>query len=1105
MRKLKKTLGILLCASVFLAGSNISNAQIIAKENSQIGKTVYKEKTKSRELVIDGSTRNKKKQNGFRGLGAVTCNNSSRLLMDYKEKNPDAYWEIMNWLFHPTKGAGISHVKIELGCDLDTSSGAEPATKRTSSEKANVRRGAGFMFAFDALSINPAISVDMLCWGMPRWVENAYKKSNKAGYKARFRWYKETMDAAYDQWGIKFSYVSANRNEKTLEKGWTIYLRKALNNVKSKRYDYGKVKIVAADETDTMEVASEMLKNKKYRKAVDVIGCHYNAYMNSKVKKLNKTYKKEVWYSEGASVATDSLFGRNNTVNKVDTSGENGMLDIANRIINGFSRSNMTMYEFQPAVAAYYDGSVYYPKQLISANHPWSGYYEITNGLIMSMHFTNFMKKGWQMVTSGSYGDGTQSNHCITKTKNNYLTEASPSTGDYSTVITNDSKTARTYTLKVSNLKKASSKVYVWETKSAGSLEAYDSHWLTQTQTLTPKKSGKQYTYNITVKPYSMVTVTTVAGRSSYEKRKTVTSVQKEEKNTSLSLPYKEDFQYSAAYLRRRGNTPAYTSDLNGAFEVAKLPNGNKVLQQKIDKDHVSTGWSGTAEKPLTSLGDDTWRDYMVSADVLLDKDESRKTYAGICGRYNTVPNTANNGYWLRIYSNGQWKLISNQGTLASGKDKSIARGKFVNLRLKLLTNTVTAYINGKQVAKKTVTKSCTNSGRVALCSSYDKNIFDNLQVSPVSGGVNSIRRIDDFNSNITFSGSYDRLQSQSYINYGRTISTLKKKKAAFTYTFSGTGVSFLGANISGPKVKITLDGKVVQKSYTVKDTEVRTVWYQVNNLKMGTHKIKVELLNQEELDLDAIEVLTKKYTAPKKVAAKTLTLEPAKTKISYGDQVNLKVITGDKEGAKDVTLTSSDPKVVAVLGNGTLYGNGAGTATITGKSADGKTASVKVTVTHLVIKPAAGIRVGAGEKIALKASFEKNINKAKIVKWISSDKTKGTVSSKGVVKTRKAGNVTITAIGANGYKGNVVVHILKAPYKVKAPKKISLKVHKKKKITYRLPAGSYATKVTFASSNKKVAAVTAKGVVKGKRAGKCTVVVKAYNGKKARIKVTVK
>ena len=86
---------------------------------------------------------------------------------------------------------------------------------------------------------------------------------------------------------------------------------------KNEKYDYDKIKIVAADETDTMYIADKMLKNKKYRNAVDVLGFHYNSYMSKNVLKLNKEYGKEIWFSEGTSVATDSIFGSNNTTDGV--------------------------------------------------------------------------------------------------------------------------------------------------------------------------------------------------------------------------------------------------------------------------------------------------------------------------------------------------------------------------------------------------------------------------------------------------------------------------------------------------------------------------------------------------------------------------------------------------------------------------------------------------------------------------------------------------------------------------------------------------------------------------------------------------------------------
>lgn len=68
---------------------------------------------------------------------------------------------------------------------------------------------------------------------------------------------------------------------------------------------------------------------------------------------------------------------------------------------------------------------------------------------------------------------------------------------------------------------------------------------------------------------------------------------------------------------------------------------------------------------------------------------------------------------------------------------------------------------------------------------------------------------------------------------------------------------------------------------------------------------------------------------------------------------------------------------------------------------------------------------------------------------------------------------------------------------------KTALNVKAGKKVTIKATA-TPATKVTYKSSNKKVATVTNKGVVKGVKKGKATITVKA-NGKTIKVKVTVK
>ncbi len=151
----------------------------------------------TRTIVIDGTDVDE--YNRFKGFGTVSANNTSRLMIDYKEEHPDQYWEIMHQLFDPNTGAGLVHVKVELGADVDSSSGTEPATMRYADEPANVLRGAGFQFAADAKSINPHITTEILRWGEPRWTWEGVANQE---YENRYQWFKQTIDAVYEEFGF---------------------------------------------------------------------------------------------------------------------------------------------------------------------------------------------------------------------------------------------------------------------------------------------------------------------------------------------------------------------------------------------------------------------------------------------------------------------------------------------------------------------------------------------------------------------------------------------------------------------------------------------------------------------------------------------------------------------------------------------------------------------------------------------------------------------------------------------------------------------------------------------------------------------------------------
>ena len=150
-------------------------------------------------------------------------------------------------------------------------------------------------------------------------------------------------------------------------------------------------------------------------------------------------------------------------------------------------------------------------------------------------------------------------------------------------------------------------------------------------------------------------------------------------------------------------------------------------------------------------------------------------------------------------------------------------------------------------------------------------------------------------------------------------------------------------------------------------------------------------------------------------------------------------------------------------------------------------------------------IRMGQKEKVSLKAKVYPAGAEQKVV-WKSSKKSVVSVSSKGVLTAKKTGKAVITAAASNGIRAKCTVTVKKAPKKLSLTTKArTLKKGKTYQIKAKFPAGTYSHKLTFKSSKKSVAAVSSTGKVSAKKKGKAVITVKTFNGKKAKIKITVK
>lgn len=303
-------------------------------------------------------------------------------------------------------------------------------------------------------------------------------------------------------------------------------------------------------------------------------------------------------------------------------------------------------------------------------------------------------------------------------------------------------------------------------------------------------------------------------------------------------------------------------------------------------------------------------------------------------------------------------------------------------------------------------------------------------------------------------------------------------------------------------KVTVTLD-KTSATVYTGKTTSLKTtsndaaktVTYTTSNNAVATVS-STGVVKGVKAGTAVITATCGNAKATCKVTVKTSTIKFAASAASVytGKTVTVKATATP---SATVTYTTSNKAIATVSSTGVVKGIKAGTVTITATTSTGLKATCKVTVKAPSVKFAKkSAVVYKGKTATVKATLAG----VSSVTYKSSNTKIATVNSKtGTVKGIKAGTVTITATSGK----------LKATYKltVKNPTftltKSSATIAKGKTTTIRSKATPVST-VTYTSSNKKVATVTGKGVVKGISKGKATITVKC-NGITKKFVVTVK
>jgi hypothetical protein len=617
------------------------------------------------------------------GIGAVSGGGgNSRLLIDYPEPQRS---DILNYLFRPGYGAALQILKVEIGGDTNSTSGAEPSHEHTRGS-VNCNRGYEWWLMEQAKARNPNLTLVGLVWGAPGWIGNGNFWSNDS-IDYVLAW----LGCATSH-GLTINYLGG-WNEKGYNIAWYKNLRSALDS-----RGFGGVKIVASDDFG-WSAADDALRDPAFGAAVSVFGSHYVCGYRSAQSNCP---------SSGNAVATGkALWASENGSDDFNA----GAQALARGINRGYLDGKMTGYINWPVIAAITPNIPWATTGLAVAPQPWSGFYSIGRSAWVMAQTTQFTAPGWRYLDSSSgYIGGNRNN-------GSYVSLKSTNNRDYSTVIeTIDAGAAQTLNFTVTG-GLSTGVVHVWSTNTR-STNAAD--YLVRGSDITP--SGG--TFSLTVQPGFVYSITTTTGQG----KGTASSPAQ----GNLRLPYGDTFDSYAV-----GREATYLMDQQGSFEIVGCGAGRAGQCVRQMSEQTPIFWTSGHADPYSLLGDLTWRNYTVSSDVMLEK----PGYAQLIGRANTYNHQGPqnlNGYYFRITDSGAWSILSNNTsgnwrTLASGTVPALGIGRWHTVSLTVNGNTVTGSIDGTRVGS--ATDATWVAGQIGYGTGQGVTAqFDNLSIAPVGG-----------------------------------------------------------------------------------------------------------------------------------------------------------------------------------------------------------------------------------------------------------------------------------------------------------------------------------------------------------------------------------
>jgi len=526
----------------------------------------------------------------YAGIGGLSGGGAtSRLLPDYQEPFKT---QILDLLFKPNFAASLQLLKCEIGGTGQSTEGTEPSHMNTIDDL-NFNRGYEWWLLEEAKSRNPELQTLALSWSWPSWVgcpdgnlsspdcdlNTPYSfPEQSALYTANFVKGAQTHNVSID--------IVSSWNEKAYNAEYLIALRAALD-----KEGFTDTKIVCDD--FNWECASGMMSNPALFDAVDFVSGHNNM-PPSALLPGKPVYDTEGFHTVGS-----------------DAGAEHWIVELNSRYI----QYNQTMNIAWNLIAAYYEGTAFWPHGLMHAWQPWSSWYTVPASIWATAHYTQFTSISKSNRWFYSLVDPKKGGSGLLNFGGSYVSLMNSNTGDFSLIIEKmpgDSSGGTVanevgvFTLGGRFSNSSRIELAVWSTKLAvGGMLASTSDQFLQLQNI--QVVNGSFSVNISVGQILTITSLLSAGYKG--------SFPQSPPPSSFPAVYNDTFNDCA--IDSQGT---FVTDINGVLtcEDSGDPSHGIVLKQVVPKAPIRW-WADT--RPHSIIGDPTWMDTDVSIDFRCTND----------------------------------------------------------------------------------------------------------------------------------------------------------------------------------------------------------------------------------------------------------------------------------------------------------------------------------------------------------------------------------------------------------------------------------------------------------------------------------------------------